>query len=90
MSTRVYVAFLVVSHDSIGGCVRPSVLPSVCPLVRNAFVSAGRDKPANDLLRVYKLVFQRLSRDDLIFEEFFCVTKFLTLFSLLYLSAPKI
>ena len=38
---------------SFGPCVRPSVSPSV----RNAFVSAGRDEPANDLFRVYKLVF---------------------------------
>ena len=53
------------SHDSIRGCVRPYVGPSVGPsvglsvgpLVRNAFVSAGRDEPANDLFRVYELVF---------------------------------
>ena len=40
------------------------VCPSVGPLfrwsvdrsVRNAFVTAGRDKPANDLFRVYELV----------------------------------
>ena len=41
------------SHDSIRGRVRPSVGPSV----GNAFVSAGRDEPANDLFRVYELVF---------------------------------
>ena len=34
----------------------PSVHLSVRPSVRNAFVSAGRDKPANDLFRVYELV----------------------------------
>ena len=38
------------SHDFIKGCVRPSV--------HNAFVSAGRDEPANDLFRVYELVSQ--------------------------------
>ena len=36
--------------------VRWSVGPSVGPLVGNAFVSAGRDEPANDLFRVYELV----------------------------------
>ena len=44
------------SHNSIRGCVRPLVGPSVGPLVGNAFVSAGRDEPANDLFRVYELV----------------------------------
>ena len=52
--------FLVESHDSIRGCVRPLVRWSVGPLVRwsvgNAFVSAGRDELANVLFRVYKLV----------------------------------
>ena len=47
-------------HDFIRGCVRPSVGPSVGPSVRrsvgDAFVSAGRDEQANDLLRVYELV----------------------------------
>ena len=33
-----------------------SVGRSVGPSVRNAFVSAGRDEPANDLLFVYELV----------------------------------
>ena len=41
-----------------------SVFPSVGPLVRwsvgNAFVSAGRDEPANDLFRVYELVKKHL------------------------------
>ena len=37
---------------SVGRSVRPSVGPSV----RNAFVSAGRDEPANDLFRVYEFV----------------------------------
>ena len=37
--------------------VGPSVGQSVGPSVGNAFVSAGRDEPANDLFRVYKLVF---------------------------------
>ena len=51
------VRFLVVSHDSIRGCVRPSVGPSVRLSVANAFVSTGRDEPANDLFRVYELVY---------------------------------
>ena len=29
------------------------VFPTVGPLIRNAYVSAGRDKPANDLFWVY-------------------------------------
>ena len=37
--------------------VQSSVCPSVGPSVRNAFFSAGRDEPANNLIRVYKLVF---------------------------------
>ena len=37
--------------------VRRSVGRSVGPSVGNAFVSAGRDEPANDLFRVYDLVF---------------------------------
>ena len=56
-STHFFV-FLVVSHDSIRGCVRPSVGPlvrwSVGPLVM--LLSAGRDEPANDLFRVYELI----------------------------------
>ena len=48
-------AFLVVSHDSIRGCVHPLVRLSVGPLVM--LLSVGRDKPANDLLCVYELVF---------------------------------
>ena len=43
-------------HVSIRGCVLPSVRLSIRPLVRNAFVSAGRDEPTNDLFRVYELV----------------------------------
>ena len=49
-------SFLVVSHNSIRGCVRPSVRRSVGRLIRNAFFSAGSDEPANDLFRVYELV----------------------------------
>ena len=45
--------FLIVSHDSIRGYVGPLVGPSVMLLL------AGRDEPANDLFRVYKLVFLR-------------------------------
>ena len=41
---------------SVGPLVRRSVGPSVGPSVRNAFVSAGRDEPANDLYRVHELV----------------------------------
>ena len=37
-----------------------SVSRSVRRLVRNAFVSAGRDEPANDLFHVYELVFPHL------------------------------
>ena len=48
--------------------VCPSVGPSVRPSVRwsvgNAFVSAGRDEPANDLFRVYELVQRCLKIDD--------------------------
>ena len=48
--------FLVVSHDSIRGFVRPSVEPSVgpsvgplvCLLVGNDFVLMGKDEPANN------------------------------------------
>ena len=43
------------SHDSIRGYVRPSVGSSVGPSV--TLLSAGRDDPANDLFRVYELVF---------------------------------
>ena len=50
------LSFLVVSHDSIRGCVRPSVRWSVGRSVRNNFFLAGRDEPANDLFRVYELV----------------------------------
>ena len=39
---------------SIRGCVPPSVGPSVGPSVM--LLSAGRDKAANDLFRVYELV----------------------------------
>ena len=53
---RIVFALLVVSHDSIRGCVRPSVRRSVRWSVGNAFVSFGREEPANDLFRVYKLV----------------------------------
>ena len=42
---------------SVGWSVGWTVGPSVGPSVRNAFVSAGRDKPANDLLHVYEIVF---------------------------------
>ena len=55
-------AFLVVSHDSIIGCVCPSVGPSVGRSVGPSvgpsamLLSAGRDEPANDLFRVYELV----------------------------------
>ena len=40
----------------VGWSIRQSVVRSVCPSVCNAFVSADRDKPANDLFCVYKLV----------------------------------
>ena len=50
--------FLVVSHDSIRGCVHPlvrlSVHWSVGPSVM--LLLAARDEPANDLFRVYELV----------------------------------
>ena len=41
---------------SVGSLVRRSVGPSVRWSVGNAFVSAGRDEPANDLFRVDELV----------------------------------
>ena len=53
------------SHDFIRGCVRPSVGWSVGPFGRSVgrsvgplvmLLSAGRDEPANNLFRVYKLV----------------------------------
>ena len=51
---------LVVSHDSIRGCVRllvrPSVRPSVSPWVRNHFFRRAETKTANDLYRVSGLV----------------------------------
>ena len=43
---------------SVRRLVHRSVGPSVGPSVRNAFVSAGRDEPANDLFRV---IFDRKS-----------------------------
>ena len=43
--------------------IGPSVGLSVGPSVRNAFVSAGRDEPANDLFRVYELV-HSIERDQ--------------------------
>ena len=55
--------FIVVSHNTIKGCVRPSVGPlvrwSVNPSVGNAFVWAGRDETANNLFRVCTLVYRR-------------------------------
>ena len=42
---------------SVGPSVGPSVGLSVGRSVRNAFVSAGRDEPANDLFRVCELVY---------------------------------
>ena len=44
---------------SIRLSVGPSVGWSVCRSVGNAFVSVGRDEPANDLFCVYKLVFHK-------------------------------
>ena len=46
------------SHDSIRGYVRPLVRRYVGPLVRRSvmLLSTGRDEPANNLFRVYKLV----------------------------------
>ena len=41
---------------SVGPLVGLLVGPLVGPMVGNAFVSVGRDKPANDLFCVYKLV----------------------------------
>ena len=40
----------------VGPSVGLSVGWSICRSVGNAFVLAGRDEPANDLFRVYKLV----------------------------------
>ena len=56
-----YSIFLVVSLDSIRGCVRPSVSWSVGPLVGRSIrwkrkFLAGGDEMANDLFCVYKLV----------------------------------
>ena len=45
----------------VGWLVRWSIGRSIGPLVDNAFVSAGRDKPANDLFRVYELVIRKFS-----------------------------
>ena len=47
---------------SVRWSVRWSVRPSVRPSVGNAFVSAGRDEPANDLFGVYKLVRAMIQR----------------------------
>ena len=48
-------SFLVMSHDSVGGCVCPLVGQfmgwSIGPSFHNGFVSAGRDKPANNYIR---------------------------------------
>ena len=41
---------------SVSPSVGPSVGPSDGPSVGNAFFSAGRNEPANDLFRVYELV----------------------------------
>ena len=51
---------------SICRLVGLSVGWSVGPSILNAFVLAGRDKPANDLFRVYELV---LNKDDQIFFQ---------------------
>ena len=45
------------SHESIKGYIRASVGWSVGPSVM--LLSAGRDEPANDLFRVYELVFYK-------------------------------
>ena len=60
------MSFLVVSHDSIRGYVRPSVRRSVGPSVGPSvmLLSAGRDEPANDLFCVYKLVTKALQMDQ--------------------------
>ena len=48
-------SFLVMSHDSVGGCVCPLVGQfmgwSIGPSFHNGFVSAGRDEPANNYIR---------------------------------------
>ena len=71
---------LVVSHDSIRGCVRPSVGWSVgwsvCWSVM--LLSAGRNEPANDLFCVYELVSKSLVKKT-IFNDYF-VKIFLTIF----------
>ena len=46
---RFFFQFLVVSHDSIRGCVRPLVGPSVRRSVRNLFFSAGRNEDGERL-----------------------------------------
>ena len=48
--------FLVANRNSIRGCVRPPVRPSVGPWVRNLFFRRAETKTANDLFRVYELV----------------------------------
>ena len=50
LPTAISCPFLVVSHDSIRGCVRPSVGRSV------TLLSADRDKTASGFCRVYELV----------------------------------
>ena len=54
------------SRDSIRGCVRPSVCPSVGRSVGNLFFRRAETKTANDLFCVYKLVLEFL------FCYFFC------------------
>ena len=52
------------SHDSIRGCVRPSVRRSIRPSVgRKREFSAGGDKTANDLFRVYELVYVNFEKN---------------------------
>ena len=51
--------------------VRPSLGPSVGWSIGNAFVSAGRDVPANDFLRVYKLA---VSKSTKMSQNFFFLT----------------
>ena len=48
-------SFLVMSHNSVGGCVCPLVGQfmgwSIGPSFHNGFVLAGRDEPANNYIR---------------------------------------
>ena len=57
---RVLLILLIITckiaFKTLSKHLSPDIRRSVSPSVRNAFVSAGRDEPANNLFCVYELV----------------------------------